>query len=91
MWTAWVVCYGSLGSWRYLAHNHVKATRDDGWRPRIWTKDVGAAEKWSSQVQAKAYADSYLPGNDFAIVPCPQIEGPEHPVGGTPIQMAVAA
>ena len=86
-----VVCFGSGRLRRYLARPDAEVSHAKGWRPFIWTADVGRAEKFSSAKKAEAFAAEHLPHNEWTVTIAPPRGLPTGDLGGTPAAMRLAA
>lgn len=75
----------------FLAQASTQGERPNGWRPFVWTKDLGRAEKFSDQDAAQTFGLAALKHDRFDIVIAPSYGRPTDDLGGTPVAMRAAA
>jgi hypothetical protein len=66
---AFVITFGSGRLLRYLAIGACDGATKTGWRGATWTKDIGSAEKFSTELRAKTAARTHVPHSDWSVVP----------------------
>lgn len=86
-----VVRFGAGKARRYLAQAETAGDRENGWRPFVWTKDLGRAEKFSSAESARAFAQKALGHTEFQVGVAPSSGLPTDDLGGTPAAIRVVA
>lgn len=89
--TAFAVYFGAGARRRYLAHAETEGDPANGWRPLVWTKDSGRAEKFGSAQAARDFALRHLPHAQFSVGVVPGRGLPTDDLGGSPAAMRVAA
>ena len=81
----YAIRFGRGTARRFLAQASTQSEPHNGWRPFIWTKDLGRAEKFSDQDASQSFGLAALGHDRFEVVIAPSYGRPTDDLGGTPV------